>query len=147
MNIKDPEHIISRALQSNDFIWYLNRFISGTVSWKDIKDKCLGQDNAYCLSLIKSKCWTDKTSAGGSWNERLENLIYERISLGMAHSDLLLKKELGFLILVVLEIEDMFVLLVLKVFVMFLLVHKIDFLIFIVVILKMKVIYFNNIFY
>ena len=87
----DTEHIISRALQDKTFIWYLNRFISGTVSWKDIADKCIGQDNAYCLSLIKSKCWTDKTSAGGSWYERLEQLIYERISLGVTYATLKIK--------------------------------------------------------
>lgn len=105
MATEDPEHIVSRALQSKDFIWYLNRFISGTVSWKDVKDKCLGQDNAYCLSLIKSKCWTDKTVDGGSWNERLESIIYERLSLGLTHSDLLLKKELGNWDAVILKID------------------------------------------
>jgi hypothetical protein len=95
MSTVDTEHIISRALQNKHFIWYLNRFISGTVEWKSIADKCIGQDNAYCLSLIKSKCWTDKTATGGSWNERLESLIFERLSLGITHSDLLLKKQLG----------------------------------------------------
>ena len=105
MSASDDVYIISRALQSKPFKWYLSRYISPAVDWKGIADKCLGQDNAYCLSLIKSKCWTDKTSTGGSWNERLEELIHERVSLAITHSTLLLKKQLGNWDAVILKID------------------------------------------
>lgn len=102
----DNERTISRALMNPTFIWYLNRYISNTVSWKEIANKCIGQTNDYCLSLIKSKCWTDKTVDGGSWNEKIETLIHERITLAMNHSTLLLKKELGNWDAVILKIDD-----------------------------------------
>lgn len=97
--------IIARALSKPTFIWYLNRFISPAVSWKDIADKCMGQSNDYCLSLIKSKCWTDKSVEGGSFHERLESLIRERLTLAITHSSLLLKKELGNWDAVILKID------------------------------------------
>lgn len=97
--------IIARALTKPTFIWYLNRFISPAVSWKDIVDKCMGQSNDYCLSLIKSKCWTDKSVEGGSFHERLESLIRERLTLAITHSSLLLKKELGNWDAVILKID------------------------------------------
>lgn len=101
----DDNTIISRALTKPTFIWYLNRFIAPGVTWKDIADKCFGQSNDYCLSLIKSKCWTDKSVEGGSFHERLEALIRERLTLAINHSSLLLKKELGNWPAVILKID------------------------------------------
>lgn len=98
-------HVIARALTKPTFIWYLNRYISNAVAWKDIADKCIGQDDAYCLTLIKSKCWTDKSVDGGSWSERLERLIHERASLMAAYVDLERKKKVGNWDAVILKID------------------------------------------
>lgn len=103
--MSDNEHTISKALSKPTFIWYLNRFISSAVSWKDIADKCLGQTNDYCLSLIKSKCWTDKSVEGGAWNERLETLIHERLTLAVNYVSLMRKKDSGPVTAVILKID------------------------------------------
>lgn len=87
------DYIITRALNNDAFIWYLERFVSATVDWKSVSDKCFGKDNKYCLSIIKSKCWTDKTEDGGSWSERLESLILERVMLSINLASLYLKHE------------------------------------------------------
>ena len=101
----DNDHTVARALNNPTFIWYLNRFITNAVSWKDIADKCLGQTNDYCLSLIKSKCWTDKSVEGGAWNERLESLIHERLTLAVNYISLMRKKDAGQLPAVILKID------------------------------------------
>ena len=99
------EYIMTRALKNDTFIWYLGRFISPTIDWKSIGDKCLGKDNKYCLSIIKSKCWTDKTEDGGSWSERLESLMIERAMLSINLASLLIKKHFGKQPAIILKID------------------------------------------
>ena len=72
-------------MQNKYFIAFLRKYISPTVSWDDIAVKCIDQNDEYCLKLIKAKSWTDKSTAGGSWSEKLESLIVERIMLSITH--------------------------------------------------------------
>ncbi len=90
--MSDRDKTISRALQNNYFIMFLRKFISPSVSWKDIAGKCIDQPNEYCLKLIKAKAWTDKTEEGGSWSEKLESFIKERLMLSFAHMTLWTKR-------------------------------------------------------
>ena len=104
--MSDKDYTISRAMSKPTFLWYLSRFISGSMAWKDIADKCFGQNNTYCLSLIKSKCWTDKSVEGGAWNERLESLIHERLTLSINYVSLMRKKDCGPFPAVILKIDS-----------------------------------------
>lgn len=90
--MSDKDKTICRALQNNYFIMFLQKYISPSVSWKDIAGKCMDQPNEYCLKLIKAKAWTDKTEECGSWSEKLESFIMERLMLSFAHMTLWAKR-------------------------------------------------------
>ena len=92
--MSDNNYTLSRALRHKYFIDYLTKNINGNVDWEDVSNKCINKDNEYCLAMIKSKAWIDKSEKYVSYAELFDENLKKQIKFN-ANTAALISRFLG----------------------------------------------------
>lgn len=92
----DNNYAVSRALQDIYFIWYLYLYIDPGIDWKSVAGRCIGKDNEYCLKMIKSKCWTDKSLEYSSIHDQFVDIFEEVMNIVLCSCIMQLRAERKF---------------------------------------------------